>query len=100
MLHADFDLSASSVRRYLLAITQHRIGGFSKVAGAPPDLYHAYLGLAGLALLGEDGIKEFDVGLCCSTDTTAKIERARAGMLERTEKYAALEHGDSFWDRL
>ncbi|KAI6777871.1 farnesyltransferase geranylgeranyltransferase type-1 subunit alpha [Emericellopsis cladophorae] len=100
MLDSGFDISASPARRYLLEITQHRIGGFSKVAGAPPDLYHAYLGLAGLALLGESGIKEFDVGLCCSTETTAKIERARAGLIQRAEQDAESEQEDRFWEQV
>ncbi|KFG87991.1 geranylgeranyl transferase type I beta subunit [Metarhizium anisopliae] len=52
-------------RQYLLDVTQHRIGGFSKHAGGPPDLYHSYLGLAALALMGDTDLKEFDVGLCC-----------------------------------
>lgn len=100
MLDSEFDISASPARRYLLEITQHRIGGFSKVAGAPPDLYHAYLGLAGLALLGESDIKEFDVGLCCSIETTAKIERARAGLIQRAEQNAESEQEDRFWEQV
>jgi len=70
------------------------------VAGAPPDLYHAYLGLAGLALLGESDIKEFDVGLCCSIETTAKIERARAGLIQRAEQNAESEQEDRFWEQV
>ena len=45
------------VRAYLLEKTQHLIaGGFGKLPGDPPDLYHAYLGLAALALI--DGHKD------------------------------------------
>lgn len=43
------------IRRYLLGKTQHRIGGFGKLPGDPPDIYHSYLGLAALALYGLDG---------------------------------------------
>ncbi|RBR22342.1 uncharacterized protein FIESC28_04536 [Fusarium coffeatum] len=49
-------------RRYLLDVTQHRIGGFSKAVGGPPDMYHSYLGLAALATMGDPDLKEFDVG--------------------------------------
>ncbi|KAG7430863.1 Geranylgeranyl transferase type-1 subunit beta [Fusarium oxysporum f. sp. raphani] len=48
-------------RRYLLDITQHRIGGFSKSVGGPPDMYHSYLGLAALATMGDGDLKEFDI---------------------------------------
>lgn len=45
------------LRRYLLEKTQHLIvGGFGKFPGCPPDIYHAYLGLACLALI--DGCVE------------------------------------------
>lgn len=70
-------------RRYLLDITQHVVGGFSKAVDGPPDLYHSYLGLAALATMGDADLKEFDVGLCCSKETTWKIELARDGLLER-----------------
>lgn len=83
-------------RRYLLDITQHRIGGFSKNAGGPPDLHHSYLGLAALATMGEDGVKEFDVGLCCSMETTRKIELARGGLLAAGRDAGAWD--DRFWD--
>jgi len=46
------------IRRYLLDKTQHRIGGFGKLPGDPPDIYHSYLGLAALALFGLDGDDE------------------------------------------
>lgn len=40
------------VRAYLLERTQHLVaGGFGKFPGDPPDIYHAYLGLASLALI-------------------------------------------------
>ncbi|KHN96019.1 geranylgeranyl transferase type I beta subunit [Metarhizium album ARSEF 1941] len=84
-------------RQYLLDVSQHRIGGFSKHAGGPPDLYHSYLGLAALALMGEAGLKEFDVGLCCSKETVRKIELARAGLLgAKTSGFG----DDGFWESI
>ncbi|KOS20858.1 Geranylgeranyl transferase type-1 subunit beta [Escovopsis weberi] len=73
---------AEPTRNYLLEVTQHGIGGFSKNVGGPPDLYHSYLGLTALAMMGQDELREVDVGLCCSRETVDKIERARDGLLE------------------
>lgn len=81
-------------RKYLLDITQHRIGGFSKTAGGPPDLYHSYLGLAALALMGDVDLKPFDVGLCCSKETIRKIELARDGLHVGKKGF----DGDGFWE--
>ncbi|RSL39256.1 hypothetical protein CEP53_014201, partial [Fusarium sp. AF-6] len=82
MLGNSSIINAPPSRRYILDITQHQIGGFSKAVGGPPDMYHAYLGLAALSTMGETDLKEFDVGLCCSMDTTRKIQRARDGLVE------------------
>ncbi|KAI9158055.1 Geranylgeranyl transferase type-1 subunit beta [Paramyrothecium foliicola] len=71
-------------RNFIAEITQHRIGGFSKLPGAPPDVFHSYLGLAALAMMGEPSLKELDVGLCCSKDITARIAKAGEGLLEDT----------------
>jgi geranylgeranyl transferase type-1 subunit beta len=84
-------------RAYLLDITQHYIGGFSKTAGGPPDIFHSYLGLASLALMGKDGIKDFDVGLCCSQDITDRIVLARAGLDQAQERSWA---EDGFWQAI
>jgi len=51
MLSSLHLINALPVRRYLLARTQHLVGGFGKLPGDPPDVYHAYLGLAALSLL-------------------------------------------------
>lgn len=83
-------------RGYLLDITQHRIGGFSKTAGGPPDIYHSYLGLACLSLIGQDGLKDFDYGICCSQDITRRIVLARDGLASK-EKEASWG-GDGFWE--
>lgn len=92
MLGAQFDVSIGPSRRYLLDITQHAIGGFGKVAGAPPDMYHSYLGLAALATMGDEDLKDFDVGLCCTLETTRKIEKAREGLFAGNNVW-----NDSFW---
>ncbi|KAJ4113233.1 geranylgeranyl transferase type-1 subunit beta [Fusarium equiseti] len=84
-------------RRYLLDITQHRIGGFSKAVGGPPDMYHSYLGLAALATMGDTDLKEFDVGLCCTQETTRKLIQARDGLLESTRGDKKAWGSDSFW---
>ncbi|KAK7425751.1 geranylgeranyl transferase type-1 subunit beta [Neonectria magnoliae] len=90
-------INSQPSRRYILDITQHRIGGFSKAVGGPPDMYHSYLGLAALATMGDSDLKEFDVGLCCSKETTRKIERARAGLLDSTRGERKSWEGDGFW---
>lgn len=87
-------------RRFVLEVTQHRIGGFAKNAGGPPDIYHSYLGLAALATAGagREGLKAFDVGLCCTRETTAKIVRARDGLLEAGRgKKESVWRDDGFW---
>ncbi len=98
MLDAPFTVNVLPGRRYLLEITQHRIGGFGKVGGAPPDIYHSYLGLAALSTMGDDTLKDFDVGLCCSKETTHKIEVARDGLLESIRLSARDSWAnDGFW---
>ncbi|KAI9693657.1 MAG: hypothetical protein M1822_002928 [Bathelium mastoideum] len=61
-------------RRYLLDKAQHMIGGFGKIAGDPPDIYHSYLGLAALALHRDSGLKEFDPALCLTKETRYHLE--------------------------
>ncbi|KLU92403.1 type-1 protein geranylgeranyltransferase subunit beta [Magnaporthiopsis poae ATCC 64411] len=79
----DVKIAREPARRFLLEKTQHVIGGFSKNPGGPPDVYHAYLGLAALAAMEEPGLKEFDVTLCVSLQTVANIEAGRRGLLKR-----------------
>lgn len=85
--HLDL-VNKPASRRFITSKTQHIIGGFSKYPGGPPDVYHAYLGLAALAVLDESPpedrqLKEFDAELCASLDTVRKIEKARAGLIRR-----------------
>ncbi|KAM0280558.1 hypothetical protein ACHAQH_004003 [Verticillium albo-atrum] len=67
-------------RNFLLSKTQHIIGGFAKYPGGPPDVHHAYLGLAALATMGDSSLRDFDAALCVSTETVEKIRAARAAL--------------------
>ncbi|KAI1329228.1 terpenoid cyclases/Protein prenyltransferase [Xylariaceae sp. FL0255] len=74
------------VRRFILDKTQHLVGGFAKYPGGPPDMYHAYMGLAALGTLAGDGssepgMRKFDARLCASADTVARMSRARETLL-------------------
>nr|POE63280.1 geranylgeranyl transferase type-1 subunit beta [Quercus suber] len=56
-----------ALRTYLLDKTQHPVlGGFGKFPGDLPDIYHSYLGLAALSLVGDKQVKELDGGMCLS----------------------------------
>lgn len=61
------------IRRWLLDRTQHAVGGFGKLPGDPPDIYHSYLGLATLAMLGETSLQDVDAGLCMSNRAKAYL---------------------------
>lgn len=84
-------------RKYLLEITQHIIGGFSKCVGGPPDINHSYMGLAALSILHEKSVKELDVELCCTMDATRSIVCARDGLLSRETKDDN-SWNDGFWN--
>ncbi|KAF2749645.1 geranylgeranyl transferas-like protein type i beta subunit [Sporormia fimetaria CBS 119925] len=62
------------IRLWLLDMTQHFIGGFGKLPGDPPDIYHSYLGLFTLAMFGEPRLKEADAALCISKAAKERIE--------------------------
>ncbi|KAF2429855.1 terpenoid cyclases/Protein prenyltransferase [Tothia fuscella] len=63
-------------RHYLLDKTQHIVGGFGKVAGNPPDLYHSFLGLAALSVMGlEKELKPIDATVCISTDACTHLAK-------------------------
>jgi len=83
-----------SVRHFLLDQTQHRIGGFGKKPGHPPDLYHSYLGLATLAMMKEPGLKEVDPVLCASIETKEKIENTIKEAVVPWKTY--WKHGEQF----
>ena len=75
-----------NARRFLLEKMQHRIGGFGKSPGSPPDLYHSFFGLAVLGLLGDERekgkVRAFDAGLAVPRETVGVIERARQRLVE------------------
>ncbi|KAI5244573.1 terpenoid cyclases/Protein prenyltransferase [Aureobasidium subglaciale] len=64
-----------SLKRWLLERTVHpQLGGFGKIAGDLPDLYHSYLGLAALSLLGEEKLKPLDASLCLSVEAKDRLK--------------------------
>jgi geranylgeranyl transferase type-1 subunit beta len=63
-----------SNRRYLYEKTQHPIGGFGKKVGDPPDLYHSYLGLAALSIMGDKQLKPVDSTACFSVNACRHLE--------------------------
>lgn len=96
MLGSPFPISVAASKRHLVEVMQHQIGGFSKTAGAPPDMYHSYLGLAALAIVGDEDLKEFDAGLCCTKATADKIARARDALLASSSSGWG---DDGFWEQ-
>ncbi|KAK4229281.1 terpenoid cyclases/protein prenyltransferase alpha-alpha toroid [Podospora fimiseda] len=68
-------------RRFLLEKMTHRIGGFSKYPGGPPDVYHSCFGLTAMAVMKEPGLRELDSALAVPIDTVKVIEKARAKLL-------------------
>jgi geranylgeranyl transferase type-1 subunit beta len=87
-------IDSEAARRFLLEETQHRIGGFGKQSGYPPDLYHSYLGLATLAMMKEPGLKKLDPVLCASTETREKMEKAIKEAVVPWKPY--WKHGEQF----
>ncbi|KAI0536648.1 terpenoid cyclases/Protein prenyltransferase [Xylaria digitata] len=85
LLGEDKLVSRGPARRFILEKTQHFIGGFAKYPDGPPDVYHAYMGLAALANMagaeGEPGLAKFDPRLCISADAAARLTKAREIML-------------------
>lgn len=109
-------VARAPARRFIIDKTQHLVGGFGKNPGSPPDVYHAYMGLAALGSLagggaegeGEAGLKTFDTRLCVSRDAAAKIARAREALLASEKEDGDDEDGDGdgdeegsslFWSR-
>ncbi|RKF54851.1 Geranylgeranyl transferase type-1 subunit beta [Golovinomyces cichoracearum] len=84
----ELDLVNSlSARKFLREQTQHRIGGFGKCPGDPPDIYHSYLGLAALALNKEPDLKQLDPALCVSVEQKYKIASLRDHLLVPSRLY-------------
>jgi geranylgeranyl transferase type-1 subunit beta len=81
-------------RRFLLEKMAHRIGGFGKHPGGPPDVYHSCFGLTALAVMGEPGLNELDGALAVPARTVTVIEKARANLLRGEsgkDSYSAAE---------
>ncbi|KAF7515576.1 hypothetical protein G7054_g14508 [Neopestalotiopsis clavispora] len=83
----------ASGKQFLLEKTQHVIGGFGKNAGKPPDVYHAYLGLAALATMAGDkqeaGLGLFDVRLCIGREAANRVAIGRREILQTAASNAA-----------
>ena len=75
-------IEAGPSRAFLLEKTQHIVGGFGKHPGNTPDAYHAYLGLAALATLGDEELGGFDAGLCVPEEVVGRIETGRAQLVK------------------
>lgn len=75
-------IAREPARRFLLGKMQHRIGGFAKNPGNPPDVYHACFGLAILGVMGEEGLNRVDSALAVPVETVRRIERARRRLVE------------------
>ncbi|KAI1437593.1 terpenoid cyclases/Protein prenyltransferase [Xylaria sp. CBS 124048] len=102
LLGQDKLISRGPARRFILEKTQHRIGGFAKHPDGPPDIYHAYLGLAALATIagpaGEPGLAKFHPGLCISADAAARIAKAKETVLNPHYSDVSDDDDDDFDD--
>ncbi|KZZ88957.1 geranylgeranyl transferase type I beta subunit [Moelleriella libera RCEF 2490] len=98
MMDSSYAVNMEPSRTYLTNVTQHRIGGFSKYGGGHPDIFHSYLGLLALAILGDAELKDVDAGLCCSKETVRKLGLARNG--SSREKGHGTFESDGFWDTI
>lgn len=67
-------VDSKPIRRWLLGRTQHIVGGFGKLPGYLPDIYHSYLGLFSLSLFGQPGLKSVDAALCMSNEAKDHLE--------------------------
>lgn len=73
-LNQETMVDVQGMKAYLFGSTQHMVGGFSKAPGAVPDLLHAYTGLAALAVVGQEDVKQLDPVLCVSRGTRDRLE--------------------------
>lgn len=67
-------IDRDGARRWLMKKTQHMIGGFGKMPGHPPDIYHSYMGLAALSVYNTTGLLPLDSALCISQASKSKLE--------------------------
>ncbi|KAF2832088.1 geranylgeranyl transferase type I beta subunit [Ophiobolus disseminans] len=71
--HMDI-IDQQPIRKWLLEKTQHIVGGFGKVTGDPPDMYHSFLGLMVLAMYGKDELQKVDEALCITQRAKKHLE--------------------------
>lgn len=71
--HLDI-INQAPIRKWLLDKTQHIVGGFGKVTGDPPDMYHSFLGLMVLAMFKEPGLQGVDEALCITDRAKKHLE--------------------------
>ncbi|KAF1950670.1 geranylgeranyl transferas-like protein type i beta subunit [Byssothecium circinans] len=62
------------IRRWLVEKTQHMVGGFGKAPGDHPDIYHSFLGLLVVSMMGEAGLQDIDVALCITNKAKRHLE--------------------------
>ncbi|KAI1412504.1 terpenoid cyclases/Protein prenyltransferase [Hypoxylon sp. FL1857] len=92
MLDRGGVIDRGPARKFIIEKTQHLIGGFAKYPGGPPDVYHAYLGLAALATMAgddentkEEGLGRFDPRLCIGLEASERLAKAREALLAPPE---------------
>ncbi|KAF4552375.1 Prenyltransferase and squalene oxidase repeat-containing protein 2 [Elsinoe fawcettii] len=74
LLDAGQLVEEERISKWLLERTAHpALGGFGKHAGELPDVYHSYLGLAALSLMGNESVHELDATLCISKRAKRKL---------------------------
>ncbi len=72
MLGVPQEMLAQSGNRCFNMRCQSKYGGFSKYPEHWPDVLHAHYGLAGLALIGQDGLKTIDVSIGLTHDVCGR----------------------------
>eukprot|EP00055_Hartaetosiga_balthica_P010237 m.43114 g.43114 ORF g.43114 m.43114 type:complete len:347 (-) comp7091_c0_seq2:1119-2159(-) len=70
----DF-VNTEALRRFLTTTQSVHMGGFAKHADKTPDPLHAYLGLCGLSLMGEEGLLPIDQELNMSKRSRDHCDR-------------------------
>lgn len=78
-------IDREGTRRWLMKKTQHMIGGFGKMPGYPPDIYHSYMGLAALSVYNTTGLLPLDSALCVSQAAKSKLEADMRGLNKSME---------------
>lgn len=71
--HLDI-IDPKPIRRWLLDRTQHLVGGFGKLPGDHPDIYHSFLGLMVIACFGEAGLQDVDMALAITNRAKRHLE--------------------------